>query len=40
MVDCYIAIGGVDSYEAPTSAVHMYNPVTDSWEVISHMEIP
>ena len=24
----------------PTSAVHMYNPTTDSWEVITHMGTP
>ena len=35
-----LAIGGTDSYETPTSAVHMYNPTTDSWEVISHMGTP
>ena len=35
-----LAIGGTDSYETPTSAVHMYNPITDSWEVISHMGTP
>ena len=35
-----LAIGGKDSDRKPTSAVHMYNPATDSWEVISHMENP
>ena len=35
-----LAIGGKGSDEEPTSAVHMYNPTTDSWEVISHMRIP
>ena len=35
-----LAIGGVDSDGKPTSAVHMYNPTTDSWEVISHMRTP
>ena len=32
-----LTIGGVDSYNKPTTAVHMYNPDSDSWEVISHM---
>ena len=32
-----LAIGGKDSDEKPTSAINMYNPTTDSWEVISHM---
>ncbi len=35
-----LAIGGKDSDRKPTSAVHMYNPTTDSWEVISHMGTP
>ena len=35
-----LAIGGKDSDEKLTSAVHMYNPTTDSWEVISHMAKP
>ena len=35
-----LTIGGRDSDKEPTSAVHMYNPTTDSWEVISHMETP
>ena len=35
-----LVIGGVDSDGKPTSAVHMYNPTTESWEVISHMETP
>ena len=35
-----LAIGGRDSDGDPTSAVHMYNPTTDSWEIISHMRIP
>ena len=35
-----LAIGGKGSDEEPTSAVHMYNPTTNSWEVISHMETP
>ena len=35
-----LAIGGKDSKGEPTTAVHMYQPTTDSWEVISHMTIP
>jgi hypothetical protein len=35
-----LAIGGEDSDQKPTSAIHMYNPPTDSWEVISHMGTP
>ena len=35
-----LAIGGMDSDEKPTTAIHMYNPTTDSWEVISHMGTP
>ena len=32
-----LAIGGEDSKFEPTTAVHMYQPTTNSWEVISHM---
>ena len=35
-----LTIGGRDSDEEPTSAVHIYNPTTDSWEIISHMGTP
>ena len=35
-----LTIGGVDSSGEPTAAVYMYNPTTDSWEVISHMATP
>jgi serine/threonine protein kinase len=35
-----IAVGGKDSDEKPTSAIHIYNQTTDSWEVISHMGMP
>ena len=35
-----LVIGGRDSDREPTTAVHMYNPTTDSWEVISHMGTP
>ena len=33
-----LAVGGsVESYENPSTAIHQYNPETNSWEVISHM---
>jgi serine/threonine protein kinase len=35
-----LTIGGTDSDEKSTTAIHMYNPTTDSWEVISHMGTP
>ena len=35
-----LAIGGQDSKGKPTIAVHMYQPTTNSWEVISHMTTP
>ena len=35
--DRLLAIGGKGSNRQPTTAVHMYTPTTDSWEVISHM---
>ena len=35
-----LAIGGMDSDRKSTSAIHIYNPTTDSWEVISHMGTP
>ena len=35
-----LAIGGEDSDKKATTAIHMYNPTTDSWEVISHMRTP
>ena len=38
--DQLLVIGGNGSDEEPTSAIHMYSPITDSWEVISHMETP
>ena len=38
--DRLLTIGGSDSNYQPTTAVHMYNPTTDSWDVISHMRIP
>ena len=35
-----LAVGGEDSEDKPTSAIHMYNSSTNSWEVISHMPTP
>ena len=35
-----LAISGVDSGNKLTTAVHMYQPTTNSWEVISHMTTP
>ena len=32
-----LAVGGADSDKKPTTAVYMYNPSTNSWNVISHM---
>ena len=35
-----LAIGGVDSEDKPSAAVRMYQPTTNSWEIISHMKTP
>ena len=35
-----LTIGGRDSNDKPTAAVYMYNPDSDSWEIISHMATP
>ena len=35
-----LTIGGIGSNSKHTTALHMYKPITDSWEVISHMRIP
>ena len=35
-----LVIGGLDSDVKPTTAIHMYNPTTGSWEVISQMRTP
>ena len=35
-----LAIGGSDTDFNPITAVRMYNPTTNSWSVISHMNIP
>ena len=32
-----LAIGGLDDSGKPTTAVHIYNSTTNSWEIISHM---
>ena len=32
-----VAVGGADAKNKTTSAVHKYNPTTDSWKVISNM---
>ena len=38
--DRLLAVSGRDSHRKSTTAVHIYNPTTDSWEVVSHMGIP
>ena len=35
-----LAIGGKDSDNKPITAIYMYDPSTNSWEVISNMAIP
>ena len=35
-----LAIGGKDSDNKCTTAIHMYNPARDSWEAINHMATP
>ena len=35
-----LAVGGKDSDDKQTTAIHMYNTTTNSWEVISHMTTP
>ena len=35
-----LAVGGCDSDDKETTATHMYNTTTNSWEVISHMTAP
>ena len=35
-----LAVGGKDSDDKQTTAIHMYNTITNSWEVISHMATP
>ena len=35
-----LVIGGQDSEDKSTTAVYMYQPTTNSWEVISHMTTP
>ena len=35
-----LAVGGHDSDRKPITAIHKYDPVKNSWTVISHMAIP
>ena len=35
-----LTIGGKDSNVEPITAIHIYNPTTNSWEVINHMKTP
>ena len=35
-----LAVGGKDSDDKQTTAIHMYNTTTNSWEVISYMTTP
>ena len=35
-----LAIGGENSEDVPITAVHMYQPTTNSWKLISHMTTP
>ena len=35
-----LTLGGYDSKHQPTTAIHMYQPTTNSWEIISHMITP
>ena len=35
-----LAIGGKDPDNMPIATVHMYNPSSNSWEIISHMATP
>ena len=32
-----LAVGGRDKSRKPTSTIHRYNPITNSWELISNM---
>jgi serine/threonine protein kinase len=35
-----LAIGGLDAANKPITAVHTYQPTTNSWKIISHMTTP
>ena len=35
-----LAVGGKDSDDKVTTAIHMFNTTTNSWEVISHIATP
>ena len=34
-----LAAGGEDSHYAPTKAIHMYNPMLNSWRAVSQMSV-
>ena len=34
-----LAVGGEDSHYAPTKAIHMYNPMLNSWRAVSQMSV-
>ena len=36
--NCLVVIGGKNSTDKPTKAVHLYNEAKDSWEIISHVQ--
>jgi hypothetical protein len=38
--DRLLAIGGLDAANKPITAVHTYQPTTNSWKIISHMTTP
>ena len=38
--DQLVAVGGRDSNGDATTAVHVYDPVADSWKLVSHMLTP
>ena len=35
-----LAIGGLDSQEKTSNAIHAYNPSNKSWDIVSHMSTP
>ena len=35
-----LTVGGCDSHNKRTTAIHMYNTTTNSWKIISHMATP
>ena len=38
--DQLVAIGGADSNRKPSTAIYIYDPTSDSWEIINHMVTP